>query len=652
MNIKYFIIKLTVIVSLIISGAMSTTVVAATEIDQLLNKAEKFRTSNIEKFTKTLNELQSKQAVFTTDQKFYLQYLNAFLDIAQGNTSSAINIFQQIADNSSNKLLRFKASISLVNLYALNKRWLKGFKYLEYISSQHPNIHDPDVRIKGLIITTFYYNQLEQYEIASNFSKLVLKENLSERNKCLILTQKIQADLYTGNTKNLTNQTHVAINICNKIGEFNISNVIRGHLVTYYLIKNQNIKAISLLEEHLNEINNSNSLLLITVVNSLLSQAYLKTKQFVKAEKHALRAVSNNQKSPLKEVMGAYEVLASVSSINKDYDNALNYQQKYMETKELLFNQTNAKQLAVESAKHQAAERENQITLLNKQNEISHLELKNQKQKQIVWGILLVASALLIFFLNYRKNASKELARQKQVNWELKQLDKLKDQILANTSHELRTPLNGIIGLSELIIMEYEESVEDDLIKSIRLIGKSGTQLALIVNDILDLAQLKSGRMAFKNKEFDLIALINDVCDLCEPLIKKVPIKFVFNQQQQTLLVIQDEQRVQQLLFNLIGNATKFTNEGEVTIKCELTNEYLKVQIKDTGIGIPADKLQRVFKGFEQVDGSNTRKHSGSGIGLAICKELINSLEGNIQLESELGKGTNITFSLPLQTLT
>ncbi len=243
------------------------------------------------------------------------------------------------------------------------------------------------------------------------------------------------------------------------------------------------------------------------------------------------------------------------------------------------------------------------------------------------------------------------MLRQKQANWELRELDKLKDRIITNTSHELRTPLNGIIGLSDLILQEYENKVDDELIESIRLISKSGVRLSLIVNDILDLAQLKSRRIVFHFQPFNMSHLIKEVLSLCQPLIINDQVKIIFEEESGNFTIEQEKYRIQQVLFNLIGNAIKFTKEGKITIKCSLQDGFLWTYIEDTGIGIPKNKQSRLFEGFEQVDSGDNRQHQGSGLGLAICKEICIMLGGEINLHSEFGKGTLLSFSFPMEHL-
>lgn len=619
------------------------------QIDEQLKKAESVRTAENEIFLGILSSLESEVPNFSIKQKYYFSYLKGFDSFKKGLIDEAINIYLNVEENSNDIELSFKASILLANLYSLKKDWLNGFKSLDKLSTEYNNIQNHELRLKSLTVSASFYNELEQFETTKTFTNRILKETSDKRTRCVAFGLKFKADLSTENSSDLENEIIKGIGLCTEANELIIVNIIRTYLASYYLERNRYQESIDLLEKHINEINQTGYQLLINETKRLLAESYLNRDDLVKAKFYALEVVSNKRaEAYLKAMLSAYKVLAVVAKRDGDYNAAFNYQDKYIKSKESLYEQTKAKQQAVESEKYQATERDNQIALLSKQKEITELELSGQKQKQFVWGATFISITLLIFFWFYRKTTQKELTRQKQVNWELQELDKLKDRILTNTSHELRTPLNGIIGLSELIVLEYENEVEDELIKSIRLIGQSGTRLALIVNDILDLAQLKSGKIRFSMQEFDLVNLIKEVIVLCQPLIKTNLVKIAFLEKDENIIISQDKHRIQQVLFNLIGNAIKFTDEGSISVHCEKHNEDFLIEIKDTGIGIPFDKVHRIFEGFEQVDNGNSRRNQGSGIGLAICREIVTALGGEISIQSKINKGSTVSFKLPL----
>lgn len=295
------------------------------------------------------------------------------------------------------------------------------------------------------------------------------------------------------------------------------------------------------------------------------------------------------------------------------------------------------------------AETEEKLRQSIQQREIAELKYERHKQLQINTTILFLIVIALISFWFYRRNSRMALQRQIDKNAQLQELDHLKDRILTNTSHELRTPLNGIIGLSEAILIDANGTLDEDTKSYVRLIGKSGSQLSEIINDILDLAQLRANKMVFNNTTFKVNTLVTDVVTLCQPLLGDRDIRIKLAPLEPDVEVCLDEKRVRQILFNIVGNAIKFTKKGFVKVSIEHNKNWLQLTVEDTGIGIPKDKIERIFEGFEQVNQSDTREQGGSGLGLAICNQLLSALGGTIAVSSELNKGTTMVIKLPTE---
>ena len=256
-------------------------------------------------------------------------------------------------------------------------------------------------------------------------------------------------------------------------------------------------------------------------------------------------------------------------------------------------------------------------------------------------------------------------------NAALQQIDKLKDEFLANTSHELRTPLHGIIGIAESLIDGATGSLPSKTIANLEMIVSSGKRLASLVNDILDLSKLKHEKIELQLRPVELRSLVQMVFQLSQPLVGNKPLRLINNISPNLPPIEADENRLQQIFHNLIGNAIKFTHAGFVEISatllkennsplavnqdessrgtCEIKgNHYLMIAVADTGIGIPADRLDKIFQEFEQVDASSTREYSGTGLGLAIAKTLVELHGGKIFVTSEVGVGSQFTFTLPV----
>ncbi|OQY45016.1 MAG: hypothetical protein B6242_11510 [Anaerolineaceae bacterium 4572_78] len=247
-------------------------------------------------------------------------------------------------------------------------------------------------------------------------------------------------------------------------------------------------------------------------------------------------------------------------------------------------------------------------------------------------------------------------------NVELERMDKLKDQFLANTSHELRTPINGIIGIADSMVDGATGDLTSIQVKNLTMIVTSGRRLSALVNDILDFSKLQEKTYDLHRRSISLIEITEIVLALSQPLIESKPIKLINAIPTDIPAVYADENRLQQILFNLIGNAIKFTDSGKVTISASIlevgvygdkplhhgvTENMLKITVSDTGIGIPEDKFEQIFHAFEQADGSTARIYGGTGLGLAVTKELVESHDGTISVESTVGTGSDFSFTLP-----
>ncbi len=224
--------------------------------------------------------------------------------------------------------------------------------------------------------------------------------------------------------------------------------------------------------------------------------------------------------------------------------------------------------------------------------------------------------------------------------------DRLKSEFLSNMSHELRTPLNSIMSLSQLMISRGVDKDPAKAVGYLKVIDRNGRQLLNLINDILDLTKIESGRMDIFPTKFEAKRIINRVLETVTPIAQKKNIRFETSIDQIPLL-FSDEDKVYQILLNFCSNAIKFTEKGIVNIAVNATGGKVSFMVKDTGIGISADDLATIFNEFRQVDGSFTRAQEGTGLGLAISRKLALLLGGNITVESAPGAGSTFTFTLP-----
>lgn len=227
--------------------------------------------------------------------------------------------------------------------------------------------------------------------------------------------------------------------------------------------------------------------------------------------------------------------------------------------------------------------------------------------------------------------------------------DRLKSEFIANVSHELRTPLNSIIGFSKVLLSRIDGDINPTQEVDLNAIYNSGRHLLEIINSILDLSKIEAGKMELNIAEVDLAPVIEDIVMAGQTLIMGKRVRLDSRFLSGIPPIEADATKLRQVIFNLLSNAAKFTEEGWITIQTALVADHVSISVIDTGVGIDKDSLGNIFERFRQADGSSTRRAGGTGLGLSIAKKFIEMHNGTISVESKLGKGSVFTISLPLR---
>jgi signal transduction histidine kinase len=245
---------------------------------------------------------------------------------------------------------------------------------------------------------------------------------------------------------------------------------------------------------------------------------------------------------------------------------------------------------------------------------------------------------------------TEELQKRAQ---ELKELDRLKSAFLANMSHELRTPLNSILGFTDVMLEGLDGDLTEYTDNDLRLIQKNGQHLLHLINDVLDMAKIESGRMNLHPETFNIHTLLDEVTSITSTLAsEKNTALFITEDSERDVEIYADDTRIRQVMINLINNAIKFTTNGKIALQVsKLDSARILVSVKDTGLGIPPDHLEAIFEEFSQVDTSTTRKVGGTGLGLPISRRLIEMHGGRLWAESTgiEGEGSSFFVELPLE---
>lgn len=242
-----------------------------------------------------------------------------------------------------------------------------------------------------------------------------------------------------------------------------------------------------------------------------------------------------------------------------------------------------------------------------------------------------------------QKHSLEEKTEQVQV------ADRLKSEFMSNMSHELRTPLNVLLGLTNLMIEGNTGGINEKQKEYLEIIERNGKDLLQLINDVLDLSRIEAGKMEISSSEIKLMEFVKGIARAFTPLVEEKNLSLRINVPDD-IVMYADADKLKQILVNLIGNAAKFTDKGEICIRAKVEvariHDHVMIEVEDTGIGIPHEHLEHIFDPFRQVDGSSTRRHGGTGLGLNICRKLVGLMGGKIALKSVPEKGSTFTVTL------
>ena len=260
-----------------------------------------------------------------------------------------------------------------------------------------------------------------------------------------------------------------------------------------------------------------------------------------------------------------------------------------------------------------------------------------------VYGVFVKRSNEFKNRIDYMKTEELKFLRTQAQN-----ATKAKSEFLANMSHELRTPLNAILGYSEMLKDDAEDDGLDAYSEDLTKINSSGEHLLTLVNDILDLSKIEAGKMELHVEEFEFETHIKQIEATAKPLVEKNDNNFVIDQPDNIGKLTNDQTKLRQILFNMLSNAAKFTKKGTVTLGITKYDEKVRFAVTDTGIGMNAEQLGKVFEEFTQAESSTSKDYGGTGLGLPISKKMTEMMGGIMEVESQEGEGTTFSIVIPI----
>ncbi len=517
-----------------------------------------------------------------------------------------------------------KAGISRVtnnlgNVYLRQKNNEKALEYYSYSVQIKEELGDADGMANGFNNIGLVHENLKQYDLA--IENLLKSARLGEENGNLMAMSRANGNL--GSIYTQMGRYEEALNYLN--GTIEVKRDIDdrdglSHALLYrgqtYLALGQSARAIS------------------DCSSSLELSASMKASGL---ERDACECLSQ-----------AYEKQGN-------FRQALDYQRRSAVLRDSLFSREKTEEITRQEMLY-AFEKQQLADSIAFHKEKAEQELSFMadlnRQRNMFSMIVIGGLGLLIIGAVYwrSRQKSRKLENERAVNARLKQVDQLKDQFLANTSHELRTPLNGIIGITESLRDGVAGKMSGKAVENLEMISNAGKRLSYLINDLLDFSKLKNRDLVLSRTPVDLHALTDVVLRFSESLARNKPVKLVNSIPPDLPLADADENRLQQIMYNLVGNAIKFTREGKVEIRAEEQDGMIHVKVSDTGIGIPSENQERIFESFEQGDGSTIREFGGTGLGLSVSRQLVELHGGKISVKSETGKGSDFTFTIPVST--
>ncbi len=418
-----------------------------------------------------------------------------------------------------------------------------------------------------------------------------------------------------------------------------------------YLSLNKTIKAIHYFEmaEKIYLPLGAKSWLLNTY--ELMGKTYYAMHVYDKAVEYIKKAIALAQEQHLaKHLSNDYQLLADMYSKQQKFEEACGFYKLYNDYKDSVINENTSFNVSRFQTELDLQKKDKEIALLTKSTETQNQEInsnKSQRNYLIILVIVILVILIVVFYLyRERKQAALEILKAKELAEKAKEAQ---EQFLANTSHEIRTPMNGIIGMTNHLMDTPLNNEQQEYINAIK---ESSNNLLSIINELLDLSKIMAKKILFDKQPFDLEQIIKNLIHLLEfrAIEKKISLQFQIDKAIPKT-IIGDAIRLNQILLNLVENSVKFTHDGEIEITVGLLNEteqevQLEFSVRDTGIGIPANKLNVIFENFTQVNAKTTRKYGGTGLGLSISKQLVEQQGGTVSVTSTVNVGSTFSFIL------
>ena len=621
---------------------------------------------------KNIGNIYNGKDAFQKALSYYQKSLNTYIEIS--DTLGLAKIYNNLGALYKNrgdfaKSLEYYQS-SLEYRKIMNDRFGMGMTY-NNIGNIHYYQGNLDLSLE------YYFRSLEiREEFKDKMGMAGCYNNIgtiyNEKNECELAIENFQR------------ATKIYEDFNDKLG---IGHSYRSLGTTYIKLKNYNkaldyFKRSLIIDEELgDQIGAATSLIKIACV-------YNNIENYLSAKNNATKALEIAKSvGAVIEKKDAMEQLTIAFEGLRDYKNALSYRKQFLKIKDSIFNFDKVKEIESLENRYDLENKQLEIQKLESENQLKTVRLDNMRNLQVLsFIIILISIGFIIGLLNIRKKLHKknktifdqneEIKLQKEElekhrkNLEIlveertqeliiaknkaEESDRLKSSFLANMSHEIRTPMNAIIGFSNLL---SEDTIEPEIKRElIREITTKGHKLVRLIENILDLAKIESNQLKFNLSDVSINDIINHIEFYFRDDIKNKGLTFNISKPfEEDIIIYSDSYRIKQVLSYLIDNAIKYTESGNIELSYNIQEQSGKGKltfcIKDTGIGISTDRLEHIFQRFSKIEDDKKKLYRGAGLGLAISRNIISLLDGELKVDSEVSKGSNFYFTLPVRNI-
>ncbi len=591
------------------------------------------------------------------------------INLMNGNYQKALDNFQEALKIRKKKGLKYSVASSYNNIGALYWKWGNLNAALEYFEKSFQLSSQADYKSTKVIaeLNIGLINiDLGELNFAQNYIKNAIKEADNDG------LEGAEANGYyylailhnkSGNFDSSIIMLRKSLNYFEKVNDNNALSILYTLEAKDYLMKKNMRRTNSAILTALKEARMANNKTLIASAYRVIGEMFLEKKDYQKALENTAKSLEiNKEKHLLEKIVEDNKQLADIYIKMGNYRTAVDYLQQYALSKDSLFNQKLAGNVASWRVRYQTANQENKILKLNKENSLQLAEILKQRALRnlfiIITILVLILLAVVYYFFSKDKkmsavigNKNKQLdevnKKLEEQNQQLLNSNRTKDKLFSIIAHDLKGPFNGLLGLTGLLSEDIGNMNKEQIIETTKLINRSSNRLFKLTKNLLDWSRIQIDSIIISPEELNVKNILDEIKESVKVSLIEKQISLTTTAEN-SLSVYSDPQMLETILRNLVTNAVKFTNKGgEIKLTAEIENSGIKFSVIDNGIGIMPEDLQHIFSENEFLSTKGTEGEHGTGLGIKICKELLEKCNSKLNGKSTTGVGTEFSFVIP-----